>query len=106
MKAFSMSAVGWRRATLAIAALFVLSCLALETALWSLGPPPLGEANASSTIVVDRRDRLLRAFTTPDGRWRLPVTSPRSASARHCARPASMPMSSRTSWRSSPVLRP
>ena len=49
------------------------AALALETALWSLGPPPLGEVNASSTIVVDRKDRLLRAFTTPDGRWRLPV---------------------------------
>ena len=27
-----------------------------------------------STVVVDRDGRLLRAFTLPDGRWRLPVT--------------------------------
>ena len=26
-----------------------------------------------STLVVDRNDRLLRPFTTPEGRWRLPV---------------------------------
>ena len=28
-----------------------------------------------STVVLDRDGRLLRAFTTADGRWRLPVTS-------------------------------
>lgn len=28
---------------------------------------------ATSTVVVDRDDRLLRAFTVADGRWRLPV---------------------------------
>ncbi|MEO8419564.1 MAG: penicillin-binding protein 1C [Hyphomicrobium sp.] len=38
-----------------------------------LGPPDLGTTQNVSTTVVDRRDRLLRAFTTPDGRWRLPV---------------------------------
>ena len=38
-----------------------------------MGPPPLEAADALSTIVVDRHGSLLRAFTTPDGRWRLPV---------------------------------
>jgi penicillin-binding protein 1C len=38
-----------------------------------LGPPNLETTNHVSTTVLDRRDRLLRAFTTPDGRWRLPV---------------------------------
>ena len=38
-----------------------------------LGPPDLGTTRSISTTVLDRRDRLLRAFTTPDGRWRLPV---------------------------------
>ena len=38
-----------------------------------LGPPNLEATNHVSTTVLDRRDRLLRAFTTPDGRWRLPV---------------------------------
>lgn len=39
-----------------------------------IGPPPLAKADNLSVIVVDRNDRLLRAFTTKDGRWRLPVT--------------------------------
>jgi penicillin-binding protein 1C len=30
---------------------------------------------ARSTVVLDREGRLLRAFTTDDGRWRLPVTA-------------------------------
>ena len=38
-----------------------------------IGPPPLERADAVAVSVVDRNGRLLRAFTTPDGRWRLPV---------------------------------
>ncbi len=38
-----------------------------------MGPPPIEAAEAMSRTVVDRNGRLLRAFTTPDGRWRLPV---------------------------------
>lgn len=45
----------------------------LTTAKLVMGPPPLANADTMSRIVVDRRGRLLRAFTTPDGRWRLPV---------------------------------
>jgi penicillin-binding protein 1C len=41
----------------------------------SLGPLDLASARLGSTIVVDRDGRLLRAFTLPDGRWRLPMTS-------------------------------
>ncbi len=40
----------------------------------SLGPAPRGEALDYSTLVVDRQDRLLRPYATPDGRWRLPAT--------------------------------
>jgi penicillin-binding protein 1C len=40
----------------------------------SLGPAPLGEGLAFSTLVVDRERRLLRPYTTPEGRWRLPAT--------------------------------
>ena len=40
----------------------------------SLGPPPLGEGLAYSTLVVDRDGRLLRPYTTSQGRWRLPAT--------------------------------
>ncbi len=35
--------------------------------------PTSRRRRTSPTTVLDRRDRLLRAFTTPDGRWRLPV---------------------------------
>ena len=38
-----------------------------------LGSPPLHRADAVSVSVLDRNDQLLRAFTTPDGRWRLPL---------------------------------
>ena len=40
-----------------------------------LGPPPLGVAEDLSTVAVDRHGALLRAFTTADDRWRLPVSS-------------------------------
>ena len=49
----------------------------LSAAAWwiaSLGPAPLGEGLAFSTLVVDRDGRLLRPYATPDGRWRLPAT--------------------------------
>jgi penicillin-binding protein 1C len=47
--------------------------LAVEIAARRAAPPPLAEAELVSPIVVDRNGRLLRAFTTLDGRWRLPV---------------------------------
>jgi penicillin-binding protein 1C len=40
-----------------------------------LGPPAIPAADAVSVTVVDREDRLLRAFTTAEGRWRLPVAA-------------------------------
>ena len=55
-------------------------CAAASTAVlggawWivSLGPMPRAEAVALSTQVVDRNGRLLRAYATAEGRWRLPV---------------------------------
>jgi penicillin-binding protein 1C len=41
--------------------------------IFALGPPPLGQALAFSTLVVDRDGRLLRPYTTPEGRWRIPA---------------------------------
>jgi penicillin-binding protein 1C len=38
---------------------------------YSLGPPPLGKNLETSHVVLDRDGRLLRAYVTPDGRWRL-----------------------------------
>jgi penicillin-binding protein 1C len=43
--------------------------------LASLGPLKLEEAQRGSPVVLDRNGVLLRAFTMPDGRWRLPTTS-------------------------------
>jgi penicillin-binding protein 1C len=40
----------------------------------SIGPLDLSEAQRGSAVVVDRDGKLLRAFTTQDGRWRLPVS--------------------------------
>lgn len=40
----------------------------------SIGPLDLSEAQRGSVVVVDRDGKLLRAFTTQDGRWRLPVS--------------------------------
>jgi penicillin-binding protein 1C len=62
----------------AIAATVLLALLGGSVfALWrlasSLPPLDLTEAEHRSTIVVDRENRLLRAFATPEGRWRLPV---------------------------------
>jgi penicillin-binding protein 1C len=44
-----------------------------EKTMRDIGPLPLDAAKAQSVTVVDREDRLLRAFTTADGNWRLPL---------------------------------
>src|SRR5690606_1024407 len=46
---------------------------AVRLTMYTLGPPPLAAAEQVSATVVDRDGNLLRAFTTPEGRWRLPV---------------------------------
>src|SRR5262249_57032415 len=58
---------------IALASLSVMAAGALTAFVYHLGPPPLGESMQFSTLVVDREGRLLRAFATSDGRWRLPV---------------------------------
>jgi penicillin-binding protein 1C len=66
----------WRR--LSFISLSVSLVLCSLAAVWwwvaSLGPAPLGEGLTYSTLVVDRDGRLLRPYTTPEGRWRLPAT--------------------------------
>jgi penicillin-binding protein 1C len=60
-----------------LAALTFVASLALPAAadlyVRSLGPLDLMSARAGSAVVVDRDGRLLRPFTMPNGRWRLPV---------------------------------
>src|SRR5579883_464709 len=55
----------------------VLSIMVLwgSAAAWIalLGPAPRGGAIEFSTSVLDRDGRLLRAYATSDGRWRLPA---------------------------------
>ena len=49
-------------------------CLGVfATWIISLGPLPLERARDVSTTIVDRNDKLLRAYAMVDGRWRLPV---------------------------------
>ena len=66
-----------RTAAIKAAIVFAGSALSLAGLLAGyahrLGPAPLGETMQFSTLVVDREGRLLRAFATTDGRWRLPV---------------------------------
>jgi penicillin-binding protein 1C len=53
-----------------------VGCLAIGAVAWAwreAGPLPLNRAEAVSVTVLDRNDRLLRAYTTEDGHWRLPV---------------------------------
>ncbi len=38
-----------------------------------MGPAPIGRGDHVSTTVLDRNGELLRAFTTREGRWRLPI---------------------------------
>jgi penicillin-binding protein 1C len=61
------------RTAAAFAALALAAAAGAATAwIVSLGPPPLGKELEFSTTVVDREGRLLRAYATSDGRWRLP----------------------------------
>lgn len=74
--------------TIAVAAT-VLTAVATATAfgiyrhaLADIGPLPLATATTESVTVVDRENRLLRAFTTTDGNWRLPL-DPADVDARY-----------------------
>jgi penicillin-binding protein 1C len=54
----------------------VIGTLVLACAAWvySLGPAPIGKNLEYSHVVLDREGRLLRAYATGEGRWRLPAT--------------------------------
>ena len=56
-----------------VAALLFVICSAAAVWIVSLGPAPVGEGLAFSTEVLDRDGKLLRAYATAEGRWRLPV---------------------------------
>ncbi|WP_348645187.1 penicillin-binding protein 1C [Methylobacterium sp. BTF04] len=60
-------------------AVAVLASASAGLALWrfvaTLPPLDLTQAEARSTVVLDRDGQLLRPFATQDGRWRLPLTA-------------------------------
>ncbi|MCK9919487.1 penicillin-binding protein 1C [Microbacteriaceae bacterium K1510] len=64
----------YRTYVLSLGGALLASALAVGLWLWSLGPAPLGKDLELSHIVVDRSGKILRAYATPDGRWRLPAT--------------------------------
>ncbi len=59
-----------RGRTVALAAALAFA-LAAAWALKLFEPLPLSTAASSSRLVLDRDGRILRAYTTPEGRWRL-----------------------------------
>ena len=69
----------WRRLWLTLVATSLISIMAVGGgfAWWieSLGPAPLGKNLEFSSTVLDREGRLLRAYATSEGRWRLPATA-------------------------------
>src|SRR5690606_35667137 len=68
-----LTLAGFSLFTLALAALIHVHSVVLGIAA-TLPPTPDPAAVPVSVAVVDREHRLLRPFTTADGRWRLPVT--------------------------------
>jgi penicillin-binding protein 1C len=61
-----------KRTVLLGAALFALAAFTVSS---GASPPSLDRANDLSVVVLDRNQRLLRAYTAADGRWRLPIES-------------------------------
>ncbi len=57
-----------------LAVCLVLALAAARAYLNAVPPLDLMSAREHSVVVVDRDGRLLRPFTMPNGRWRLPVT--------------------------------
>jgi penicillin-binding protein 1C len=63
----------WRLTLASLAGAVVLAALAGGAWVYSLGSPPLGKDLETSHAVLDREGRLLRAYATTEGRWRLPA---------------------------------
>lgn len=65
---------GWLLGAALVATLGLSVPYSWESYQRTLGPLDLTLARQSSAIAIDRHGKLLRAFTTRDGRWRLPIT--------------------------------
>jgi hypothetical protein len=64
----------WRFICASLAGAAVLSALTGLAYVYSLGRPPLGKDLETSHVVIDRAGKLLRAYATSEGRWRLPAS--------------------------------
>ncbi|MEJ2374125.1 MAG: penicillin-binding protein 1C [Pseudolabrys sp.] len=64
----------WRYILAALGGAALTAAIVGGVWVYSLGPAPLGRHLAYSHLVLDRHGKLLRAYTTPQGRWRLPAT--------------------------------
>jgi penicillin-binding protein 1C len=64
----------WRLTLASVAGAAFLAALAGGAWVYLLGPPPLGKDLETSHVVLDREGKLLRAYATSEGRWRLPAT--------------------------------
>jgi penicillin-binding protein 1C len=64
----------WQFILASLAGAAVLAALAGSAWVYSLGRPPLGKDMETSHVVLDRDGKLLRAYATTEGRWRLPAT--------------------------------
>ncbi len=62
-----------RGRALALAAAIGVAVAAALAAMDALLPPDLARGQARSVVVTDAQHEMLRAFTTSDGKWRLPV---------------------------------
>src|SRR3569623_604060 len=63
-----------KRLAISLASIAAFAIAASTAWVYSLGPAPLGKDIELSHVVLDRDGRLLRAYATKDGRWRLPAT--------------------------------
>jgi penicillin-binding protein 1C len=63
----------WRIALAGLAGAVGLAALAGAAGVYALGSPPLGKNMETSHVVLDREGKLLRAYATAEGRWRLPA---------------------------------
>jgi len=64
----------WRLILGGLAGAVFLTALAAGGWVYSLGRPPLGQNLETSHVVLDRDGKLLRAYATSEGRWRLSAT--------------------------------
>ena len=67
----------WAKLGLGLAAVTMITAAATFALDWAdkAYPPPVEQARSLSPEVVDANGKLLRAFATQDGRWRLGVTA-------------------------------